>query len=351
MNDGYRILQKMKQNDRQKFALATIIAVDGSSYRHPGAKMLIGEDGSQYGTISAGCLEEDLLHQSQEVIQSRRPKTLIYDLRSDDDLSWGQGAGCNGCIKVYVEPCEWGYKSHSHNELIWSQVESLLNLGHKVVSARRLSNDASDIGPLFYAENGSVFGDTVHISKEKIVPELRRFLTSDTKIKSVQLTDAEGEVLFELYEPREQLYVFGAGPDIEPIARLASDLDFYVTIIDPRSDRCNERNFPTADKRIIEHPESYLQNNPIPVNSCVLIMTHSFQRDRHILRKLIHTPPRYLGVLGSRLRTERLLFPDLLPDWLHSPVGLSIGAEGPDEISVSIMAELLKIRNIRKKQI
>ncbi|NHN32794.1 hypothetical protein G9U52_23520 [Paenibacillus sp. S3N08] len=202
----------MKQNDRQKFALATIITVEGSSYRRPGAKMLIGEDGSQYGTISAGCLEEDLLHHSQEVIQSRRPKTLVYDLRSDDDLSWGQGEGCNGCIKVYVEPCEWGYKTDSGNGLLWSQVESLLNLGHRVVSARRLSNDASSIRPLFYAENGTVFGDTVHLTKEKIVPELSRFLSSHTKIKSVQLKDVEGEILFELYEPRAQLYVFGAGP-------------------------------------------------------------------------------------------------------------------------------------------
>jgi xanthine dehydrogenase accessory factor len=317
MNDGYRMLQKMKQNNRQKFALATIIAVEGSSYRHPGAKMLIGEDGSQHGTISAGCLEEELLHHSLEVIQSRRPKTLIYDLRSEDDLSWGQGAGCNGYITVYVEPCEWEYKTHSSNELIWPQVESLLNLGYKVVSARWLSHVASDIGTLFYAENGLVFGDTFHISKEKIVPELRRFLTSDTKIKSIQLMDAESDLLLELYEPRERLYVFGAGSDIEPIARLAFDLDFNVIIIDPRSDRCNERNFPTADNRIIEN----------------------------ILEKLIHTPLRYLGILGSRLRTERLLFPDLLPDRLHSPVGLSIGAEGPEEISVSIMAELLKIRN------
>jgi hypothetical protein len=120
-------------------------------------------------------------------------------------------------------------------------VESLLNLGYKVVSTRWLSHVASDIGTLFYAENGLVFGDTFHISKEKIVPELRRFLTSDTKIKSIQLMDAESDLLLELYEPRE--------------------------------------------------------------------------------------------------------FPDLLPDRLHSPVGLSIGAEGPEEISVSIMAELLKIRN------
>ncbi len=347
MNDFYRILKKMKEKDKNKFALATIIAVDGSAYRNPGAKMLIGEDNSQYGTISAGCLEEDLTYHAHEVILSRQPKTVIYDLRSEDDLSWGQGAGCNGSIKIYVEPSEWEYKPQRHNQPIWPQVDSELKEGNKVASAKSISDNISNSIHLFYAENGTHLGDAEESVREKIVPELIRFINSGKKIELKKFADLEDEILFELYEPREQLYIFGAGPDVEPIARLASDLDFFITIIDPKSSRCNATVFPTADQLIVEHPESYLQKNKLPHKSYVLIMTHSFQRDQNILRNLIESPPHYLGVLGPRRRTERLLVPDPLPDWIHSPIGLSIGAEGPEEISVSIVAELLKINNKR----
>jgi xanthine dehydrogenase accessory factor len=345
MNDFYRLLKKMKENDKSRFAMATIIGVDGSSYRHPGAKMLISEDGSQYGTISAGCLEEDLSHHAHEVIVNRQPKTLTYDLRSEDDLSWGQGAGCNGSIKVYVEPYEWDYKLQLHNEPIWPQVESVLKLGNKVASAKTVNDNYTKRVQLFYSENGLVLGNMEKNIEEKILPELKRFIKKDKKLDLIKLADLEDDFLLELYEPREQLYIFGAGPDVEPLARLASDLDFFVTIIDPRSSRCNERIFPTVDQLILEHPESYLQRNQIPSESYVLIMTHSFQRDKYILQSLIQSPPHYLGVLGPRRRTERLMAPDKLPESIYSPLGLSIGAEGSEEISISIMAELLKVKN------
>jgi xanthine dehydrogenase accessory factor len=348
MNDFYRILKKMKEKDNNKFALATIIGVDGSAYRHPGAKMLIAEDDSQYGTISAGCLEEDLTYHAQEVISNRQPKTLTYDLRSEDDLSWGQGAGCNGSIKIYVEPNEWKYTPQFHDDPIWPKVDSALALGNKVASAKSISDNISKSNHLFYTEKGIVLGDADPNIKEKILPELMRFINSGKKLELIKFVDVEDDFLLELYEPREQLYIFGAGPDVEPIARLASDLDFFITIIDPKSSRCNETVFPTADQWIVEHPESYLQTNKLANKSYVLIMTHSFQRDQNILRNLIESPPYYVGVLGPRKRTERLLVPDPLPDWIHSPIGLSIGAEGPEEISVSIVAELLKINKNKR---
>jgi xanthine dehydrogenase accessory factor len=348
MNDFYRMLKKTKGNDNRKFAMATIIAVDGSSYRHPGAKMIIADDGSQIGTISAGCLEEDLAHHAREVIVNRESKTLTYDLRSEDDLSWGQGAGCNGSIKVYIEPHEWNYQPHFHNEPIWPLVETELKAGNKVASAKNISHEYTKRDHLFYSENSGVLGDAEESITEKLLPELEKFIKSGKKIDLITFADLEGDFLLELYEPREQIYIFGAGPDVEPLARLASDLDFFVTIIDPRSSRCNEKVFPTADRLIVKHPESYLIENKIPAESYVLIMTHSFPRDQQILRTLIQSPPYFLGVLGPRRRTERLLSPDILPDWVRSPLGLSIGAEGPEEISVSIIAELLSAKNERK---
>lgn len=345
MNDFYRMLKKTKGDDNSKFAMATIIAVDGSSYRHPGAKMIIADDGNQYGTISAGCLEEDLTYHAREVIVNRESKTLTYDLRSEDDLSWGQGAGCNGSIKVYIEPHEWNYQPHFHNEPIWPLVETELKAGNKVASAKNIIQEYTKRDHLFYSENSGVLGDVEERIKEKLLPDLEKFIKSGKKIDLITFADIEGDYLLELYEPREKIYIFGAGPDVEPLARHASNLDFFVTIIDPRSSRCNEKVFPTADRLIVKHAESYLQENKIPAESYVLIMTHSFPRDQLILRTLIQSPPYFLGVLGPRRRTERLMAPDILPDWVHSPLGLSIGAEGPEEISVSIIAELLSAKN------
>jgi xanthine dehydrogenase accessory factor len=349
MNDFYRVLTNMKENKNTRFALATVIGVDGSAYRHSGAKMLISEDGGQYGTISAGCLEEDLSYYAHEVIKTRQPKTLIYDLRSVDDLSWGQGSGCNGSIKVYVEPYEWDYTPSFHSQPFWPQVDFEMHLGYKVVTVKSLSEDCLERVYLSYSENGVVLGNAEENLKDMILPKLVTFMYSGKKMEIIHLNDPHEDFLLELYEPREQLFIFGAGPDVEPLARQASALDFSVTIIDPRSDRCNETIFPTVDHIIVEHPESYLQKNEISQNSFVLIMTHSFQRDSIILRHLIPNAPRYLGALGPRRRTQRLLYPDSLPESIYSPIGLSINAEGPEEIAISIVAQLLHVRNQTKE--
>lgn len=350
MNDFYRVLKKMKENKNTRFALTTVIGVVGSAYRHPGAKMLFSEDGSQYGTISAGCLEEDLAYHAQDVIKNRVPKTLTYDLRSEDDLSWGQGAGCNGSIKIYVEPYEWDYIPAFHSQPFWSQLDWELHLGNKVAVAKSLREDSGDRIYLSYSGSRVVFGNAEENVKNNILPELINFMNNGKKINVIQLKNSNEDFLLELYEPREQLFIFGAGPDVEPLARQASALDFSVTIIDPRSDCCNENNFPTVDHLVVEHPESYLQKNQIPQNSFVLIMTHSFQRDGYILRHQFRNQPRYLGVLGPRRRTERLLFPNSIPESIYSPLGLNIYAEGPEEIAISILAQLLQVRNKSQKK-
>jgi xanthine dehydrogenase accessory factor len=351
MNDFYRVLTTMKEFNNTRFAMATVINVEGSAYRHTGAKMLIGENGEHYGTISAGCLEEDLSYHAQNIIKTRQSQTFIYDLRSEDDLSWGQGAGCNGSVKVYVEPYEWNDIPSFHRQPFWPQVDFELQLGYKVAIAKSIKEDGLERVYLSYSESGVVLGNAEEKVKDILLSELITFINSGRKMKVLELHDLSEAFLLELYEPREKLFIFGAGPDVEPLARQSSALDFSVTIIDPRSDRCNKKNFPTVDHLIVEHPESYLKKAEISPNSFVLIMTHSFQRDSFILQHLIPYHPRYLGALGPRRRTERLLFPDPLPEWIYSPVGLSIRAEGPDEIAISIVAQLLQVRNQTKKAV
>ncbi|WP_167859488.1 XdhC family protein [Paenibacillus cymbidii] len=195
---------------------------------------------------------------------------------------------------------------------------------------------------LFCDENGAVFGNVADPSAEQVVPALQRLLASG---ETAVVSAAETEWKLELYWPRERLYVFGAGPDAEPVVRLAAGLDFEETVVDPRSDRCTEETFPDAQHRVVEHPGAYLERHKLPSGDYVLVMTHWFQHDRAIVERLRANPSHYVGMLGNKVRTARLFQPEPVPEWVQSPVGLSLGAEGPDEIAVSIMAELIRVRS------
>ncbi|MED2974194.1 XdhC family protein [Fictibacillus sp. B-59209] len=345
MNDFSRMLNSLKKDPSKTYALATIVRVDGSSYRREGAKMLIGKDESYYGTISAGCLEEDLIQKAKEVIALFEPRTVNYDLRSEDDLSWGQSAGCDGDIEVYIEPIGWELNLLERSTYLWPYIDQQLNHHLGLLSVKCISEGDNQGEITLYSLEGDVLAGT--LGKEEILaPYIQTFLTQNEKVKLVHIEELQRDYLFEEYQPKENLFIFGAGPDAEPLVSLASQLDFSVVIIDPRSARCSETYFPQADHLIPEHPDSFFNDFQIPINSYVLVMTHNFNRDKKILQYLLQNPPKYLGVLGPKRRTERLVDTQTSLSCIHSPIGLSIGAEGPEEIAISVMAELIKIRNV-----
>ncbi|WP_066383154.1 XdhC family protein [Neobacillus mesonae] len=347
MNDFSRLLDRLEKDKEKMFAMATIIRVDGSAYRREGAKMLIGRDGSYYGTISAGCLEEDLIHQSMHVLESYQPKIVKYDLRSeDDDLSWGQGAGCDGNIEIYIEPIGWEWNQINQSTLLWPHIYEQLEQGQTLVTVKCMKEGDRQGAFILSSTDGRMIGGSLGQDVEyTLIPYIHQFSISRPKVKLMYIEELKGDYLFELYLPQDKLFIFGAGPDAEPLVELASKLDFSVTVIDPRSSRCSEDFFPKADCLINEHPESFFNRFEIPYNSYVLIMTHNFNRDQIILEYLLQAPPKYLGVLGPKRRTKRLVNDKTSLSFIHSPIGLSIGAEGPEEISISVLAELIKIRN------
>ncbi|MFC7392849.1 XdhC family protein [Scopulibacillus cellulosilyticus] len=347
MKELYKCMQVMKESPNAKFAMATIIQVKGSSYRREGAKMLIGSDGEMFGTISAGCLEEDLYYQALRVLETKETKTVSYDLRSEDDLSWGQGAGCNGKIDVYIEPFYWNYIPNYYDSPVSPSVYQYMNKGKRIVSVKYLGDQIQPEFLLFYSDNQQLLTEPYQtlIVDDVIKPYLEGFLSSGLKTKMIKINGFENQFLFEINEPKDPLFVFGAGPDAEPLVELASKLDYSVTVIDPRSSRCSNKKFPSADFLYAEHPEKFLKETQLPSYSYVIVMTHNFNRDQQILRHLADVPLQYLGVLGPKDRTSRLLSSKSMINKIHSPIGLNIGADGPEEISVSIMAELIKIRS------
>lgn len=325
--------------------MATVIGVEGSAYRHKGAKVLIDETGKIYGMISGGCLEEDLIYQANEVFQVRKPKIATYDLKSENDLGWGQGAGCNGIITIYIEETGWNINRDKTGKSLWEKIDQKLLLGQRVACLKFLDEENYDKG-IYYCEDGEV----LHCSEgldEQLVIHLESSIFCDKTADIFKMSNQE--ILTELYKPKELLYIFGAGLDLEPLVELASKLDFSVHLIDPRSERFHKGNFSMADQLIEEFPHIFLQNNDLPINCFVLIMTHKFEWDKNILKHFVKKPPQYLGILGPKKRTERLMYPDPIPEWIHSPVGIDIFAEGPEEISISICAEIVKRRNEKYK--
>ncbi len=316
--------------------MATVIAVEGSAYRHEGAKMLIDAQGNIHGLISGGCLEEDLVHYANEVLQSGKPKNITYDLSSEDDLGWGNGAGCNGIIYVYIEETSWNG--------LWEKIEQKLLSLQRVVSVTFIDGENHQKNGIYYCEDGEFLNGSDSIG-QSLVAHLENSIANEKKTKMITIANHE-RILIELYKPRERLYIFGAGPDTEPLVWLASKLDFTVYLIDPRRERFEQGSFSTAEQMIEEFPHVYLEDNELHPNSYVLLMTHHFQWDQRALKYLINKPPNYLGILGPKKRTARLLDPNPIPPWIHSPVGMDIQAEGPEEIAISICAELIKYRNM-----
>jgi len=146
------------------------------------------------------------------------------------------------------------------------------------------------------------------------------------------------------YEPKPRLIVFGAGPDAKPLVHLAAKTGFSVMVCDWRKEFCQRKNFPRAERLLHGIPEKLLKQISFSPYDYVVIMTHHFERDRELLNGLEKEHLRYLGVLGPQERTKRLLNRDHIPRWVHSPVGKNIGAQGPEEIAISVVAQLIEIR-------
>ncbi|HHW37241.1 MAG TPA: XdhC family protein [Bacillales bacterium] len=308
-----RILEVV-QNSTEKCIIATIIKVDGSAYLKEGTLMLILESGQTVGMISPGCLEEDLVLRCKELFLSKRPQTVTYDLRSIDDLGWGQGIGCNGILTILLEPVD----EKLRKELLF--LKNALENGHTILHEKEFSDDSLLKSYSFEMERGQEI-----IKKDNI-----------THIQ-------EGFKYTYLFTPPPVLLIFGAGEDAKPLVMLAVKIGFFVKLCDWRPGLCNEYHFPSANQFYIGYPQKIMDQISLSKNDFVVIMSHNFSKDEEFLKNIINCDVRYIGILGSEVRTKRLLKGKEYKNNLYFPIGLSIGAEGSEEIAVSIMAEIIQL--------
>ena len=348
MKEQRAIIEAFKNTNhgQRTVALATVVKVRGSSYRSPGARMLITDDGRWVGSISGGCLEGDALRKARKVMTDRVPMTVTYDTSEDSNQSLGIGLGCNGIIDVLIEPVD---QSSPHDPI--KLFDRLLSGRQPVALASVFSNTLYQGEKLLInAEKQILLSFSNERMNKLLLPDLAKvFETRRSEAKQYIFDDFTLEVFVELIQPAVSLMIFGAGFDARPVSQLAKSLGWDVTVTDECVAHIAPVFFPTADKLSLCNRQYIERDFDItPYTACVL-MSHNYEYDRDVLRKLLKSPAPYIGILGPRKRFDKML-DEFSREGLHvssddfhrihSPIGLDIGAEAPDEIALSIVSEI-----------
>jgi xanthine/CO dehydrogenase XdhC/CoxF family maturation factor len=331
--------------------LATVIDVRGSSYRLPGARMLIDGEGNTLGTVSGGCLEADLLERAHRVRATSSPEVFVYDTSINDDSVFGLNMGCRGVVRILLEPAEpklFGFLRQRLSSRRGGVVATLISPGHK--SGNESSKDLR-VGARLMIDEGGPAGGLVTSGLTAAVQSVLAtdcFSALENRRSRLEIY-AFGEVFIEYIPPRVPLLVFGAGHDAVPLIRLAKELGWHVTLVDHRPIAAARDEFSIADEIIVARPREAADRVTIYADTVVVLMTHNYSLDLELSEFLLRSPARYLGMLGPRSRADRLLqdlsaigidLTDQDLERVYAPIGIDIGAETPEEIALSIIAEI-----------
>ncbi|MDO9373988.1 MAG: XdhC family protein [Ferruginibacter sp.] len=342
---GERALQQGKQ-----VALATVVHVEGSSYRRPGARMLITEDGMLTGAISGGCLEGDALRKALLVMTQQKPMLVTYDTMDDDDAKFGVGLGCNGIIQVLIEPIQPGQEN---NPLQLLQILAGDRHNAVLVTAFSLDNkkDPQQGTCILVKENGlTIEGKNEIQLKDLLLSDARSALETRTSaFKNYAGTGDAMTAFIEVVPPSVSLVIIGAGNDVMPLVSMADILGWESTVVDGRPAYAKQERFVSACQVLVSKPENVLSQLAIDEQTVFLLMTHNYNYDMAMLKELVKRDLVYVGMLGPTKKLQRMLnemseenihLDERQRAMIHSPVGLDIGAETPEEIALSILAEI-----------
>ncbi len=331
----------------RRAALATVVRIVGSAYRRPGAKFLIEETGDTLGSVSGGCLEADVREVArQQVLETGIPSLRHYSTGADEDMVWGLGLGCNGLIDIFIQPATEGPFA-----AVTGRLRELV-AGDAPFALLTVVGDENLGATLVVGPKGKVYGSLGHAELDTLAVDQARHLIA-ARLSGV-IGMYESEVFFEVLPPPPHLIVCGAGEDARPLVAYAADAGFRVTLVDHRPALLEQAGFSQAAKRVLARPEERAISLPPAARSLAVVKTHSLAIDREWVRRLLTAGIPYVGVLGPRARTESILREiGALPEdsvRVFGPVGLDLGADGPRQVAVSIVAELLAFTAGRKPQ-
>ncbi|MEO8415775.1 MAG: XdhC/CoxI family protein [Ginsengibacter sp.] len=334
----------------KKSALAAVVHVNGSSYRRPGARMMVTDDGELTGAISGGCLEGDALRKAMMVLSQQKSKLVTYDTNDEDDATIGIQLGCAGVIQVLFEPIDSDNPGNP------------IQLLRKAVSFRQRSvlvtffslEDKRNVQAgtcLLMEENGNISGAIPY-------PELQDSIVADIhdamqqKLSSFKNYVSENfsvTAFIEYLQPAISLVIVGAGNDAIPMVQIGGTLGWDVTVTDGRSTHAKPERFVSACQVLVSKPEKVLEQITIDELTVFVLMTHNYNYDLAMLKALLQHKVTYIGMLGPKKKLNRMLNElrnegiELSAEQLNTiygPVGLEIGAETADEIALSILAEI-----------
>ena len=331
------------RKQEQTLVLATVYETAGSTYSKTGARMLINSKGDFQGMLSGGCLEGDLAERAREVLGSESAQLVTYDLGLNDEELWGLGVGCDGLMRIFLQPL-LAQNDYAPFEAIARAYEG----DHPEVVVTVLQSDNAAIKPgatLLTANDNSEFFGLTDVMANELLGEAKAALASDTSLtKAVQIDGANATILLAVVKPRPRLLVLGAGLDAEPISRLADELGWRVTVVDHRPAYIENGTF-CAEQIICCPADEMCEVVDLAKFDMTIVMSHHLVTDRSYLAQLSRSDIQYIGLLGPKDRRRRLL-EDLgdeagsLDKRLHGPAGLNIGAVGPAAIALSILAEM-----------
>ena len=334
--------------------LATVVRVEGSSYRLPGARMFVDAAGRRVGTISGGCLESDVARRGRVLTADRPVAVVRYDAGDDgsgDDAAWGFALGCNGSVEVMVERLAPGdpLVGFLRTCLTDRRRGAVLHVFHADGDA-----DASPGARLAVWDDGTVAVDTAGLAGRTTLAT-DAAATARTGESATIVYDTAGgrlHVLAEAVVPPVPLVIFGGGHDAVPLVAAAKALGWHVTVCDRRPGHARPDRFPLADAVVVASAAEGLAGVPLSADTVAVVMTHHYPEDHALLRHLLASPARYLGMLGPRARTDRMLADGPPPSpgqlaRLHAPVGLDLGGDGSAAVAVSVAAEVLAALNGR----
>lgn len=340
----------------EKMALATVVGVRGSTYRRPGARLLVRGGGELIGNISGGCIDGDVQELARQVMGNGQARLVDFDLTADDEAVWGWGLGCNGAMELFIEPAEKAFEVTGALRRALEEEREV-----SVVTVIESSVEGVERGARLVVHPDGRREKTLGTAEadDAGAAAAREAMARGLSVKEdLAVGDGVVTAFVEVLEPSSRLLICGAGLDAIPVVRFAAALGWRPVVVDDRERFLTRERFPEADAFIpLSRPVEAAAKARPDHRTFVIVMSHNYLRDKDYIRSFLGTDVAYIGSLGPRKRLDAVLT-DLAKEGvepseqdlekIYAPAGLDVGAEGPEEVAWAIMGEVLAVRSGRR---
>ncbi len=325
----------------ERIAVATVIRVLGSAPRPVGARMIVSSEGRMAGSVSGGCVETTVYEEMMDVLGGGPPRSLHFGIT--DDMIWDVGLACGGTIDVFVQELD---------PALASALAACVEQGEPCVLAIRVSGEG--LGDTALVTPGGVaFGP----AEGESVAAAREMLAAGAEFGTTRSIAPDQELYLEPFLPSPVLVIVGGVHIAIPLTRFAAELGFRTVVVDPREKFANRERFPEAGEVVVAWPDEALAHLKVDRSTYVVLLTHDPKIDEPTLAAALKTEAAYIGAIGSRkTHTERF---ERMARWgvtreqlerVYAPIGLDLGGRSPEETALSIIAEVVAVKNKRSGQ-